>query len=113
MGTIVWRNRNTIREIGGRAAGSRAAGDTIGIQTRNAESSRTVWARKCDHGRPQGEVDERGPVRDQTITTLKVTIAGTNRDIDRTVRNSHRGESTHRASHAGVPSRSSGAASMV
>ena len=48
-----------------------------------------------------------------TMTTLNVTIAGTNRDIERTVRNSQRGESIQRASQAGVPSRSSGAASIV
>jgi len=44
---------------------------------------------------------------------LNVTMAGRNFDIARTDRFSHRGDSTHRASHAGVPSRSSGAASMV
>ena len=36
-----------------------------------------------------------------------------NRDIHRTDRNSHRGESSQRSSHAGVPSRSSGAAIIV
>ena len=35
------------------------------------------------------------------------------RDIQRTERNSHRGERSHRASQPGVPSRSSGAATIV
>ena len=36
-----------------------------------------------------------------------------NRDSHRTERNSHRGDRIHRASHPGVPSRSSGAATIV
>ncbi len=44
-----------------------------------------------------------------TTTTLDRIIAGMNRDIVRTKRNSQRGDNSQRASHAGVPSKNNGA----
>ena len=48
-----------------------------------------------------------------TSTTLKISSAGMNRDSVRTVSNNHRGASTRRSNHAGNPSSSSGATTMV
>src|SRR5438477_768905 len=47
------------------------------------------------------------------ITMLKTIVAGIKRDRLRTVRSNHRGDRIQRASHAGVPISSSGAAMMA
>ena len=111
VGTTDWRNRNAIRR-GGTRRGISGSGLTTGIQTISAVTTSTVWAAKW--AQPDSRV--RSTTAGQwtsTMVTLKTTSAGKNRHNQRTDLNSQRGERAHRASHAGVPSRISGADTIV
>ena len=76
------------------------------------DTSSNAWMRKCTTPDRSASFTISGQCVN-TSTMLKISNAGMKRDSVRTVSNSHRGASTRRSSHAGMPSSSSGATTMV